>query len=264
MASEDLSPQQWHYTLELPVELIVPSPSKQKDFLRHPRCDSAEVEELHKAGQVLEDIAATLGVSKYIARKVVKALGLQPNRRAHISYLCHPVCEAKEVLRLRAEGLSFFRIGQRLGVSKPTVGKVFRALEAAAPELIAALPAFRPRRRKRVNYLAHPKCSAEEVVRLRLDNKTFADIASELGVSIATVRSVLSAIRASGSEVSRSVLLRGQRIHPPKVDYLHHPRCDAAKLLDLQSKGLTISQVMEELHVSSGLVYRVLRAIRKK
>jgi hypothetical protein len=105
MASEDLSPLRWHYTLELRVDVIVPSPSKNRDFLRHPRCNSAEVAELHAAGKMLEDIAEGQAVSKYIARKVVRALGLEPNRRAHVSYLCHPACSVRRfALPLRRHG----------------------------------------------------------------------------------------------------------------------------------------------------------------
>src|ERR1039457_6693190 len=125
MASEDLSPLQWHYTFELPLEFLVsapvPTPAHQMDYLHHSQCNSTEVAKLHGEGKTLKEICQTLGASKNVTRKVIEALGLELNRRAHVSYLRHPGCNAQEVLHLRAEGHTFYQIGRKLGVSKPLV-----------------------------------------------------------------------------------------------------------------------------------------------
>jgi DNA invertase Pin-like site-specific DNA recombinase len=104
MASPDLSPQPWHYTLEFPVDLIVPCAS------------------IHDK---------------------------RPRRQ--VQYLHHPKCNAEDVLRLRAQGFSLRKIAQKFGVSTVTVSRVFNALKAANPELVNALPAIKHARRKKVD-----------------------------------------------------------------------------------------------------------------
>jgi DNA invertase Pin-like site-specific DNA recombinase len=192
MPSDSRSGTRWHYgSFSIPFDVTVPALTKFHNFLAHPLCDASEVSRLIRDKKSVKEISQELRVSKFILRRVLKALNLRPTPKERVNYLAHPLCDASEVMRLRRQNKTLNEIAIDLGVSKPLVCCVFHALEAAAGVIYAPL---RRRRSRRVDYRKHPKCDATEVMRLKAEGRPLKEIATELKVSQLVVSRVFHAV----------------------------------------------------------------------
>lgn len=140
MPSETLSRHKWHYTFSIPIEIEVPAASRFQNFLKHPRCNAEEAAKLYVTGETREQIAQKMGIHKVTVAKVLHAAQVKMRRGPQVSYLNHPRCPVKTVLKMRRDGKTFEQISQILGVSKPLVIKVYHTIESSSPLLIDGLP----------------------------------------------------------------------------------------------------------------------------
>lgn len=101
-----------------------------------------------------------------------------PARTPQMDYLHHPQCDASKVADMIRTGKSAAEIGRALGVI------VLQSRQSDRVSGHAPNPL-------RVDYLNHPRCSAETAMQLRSAGHTFEEIGEHLGVSHELVRKVL-------------------------------------------------------------------------
>ena len=148
--------------------------------------------------------------------------------------------DSSKIARLTREGKTVPEIARQMEVSQHIIRRVLKALG-----LVRA-----PRRR--IDYRAHSRCDASEVVRLRAEDKSFAEIARDLTVSTWVVKQVFRAVAGNPAK----------RIRKRRVDYRAHPRCNAAEVSRLRAEGKSLDAIARQLGVSYIVVWKVFQAVR--
>jgi uncharacterized protein YerC len=174
-----------------------------------------------------------------------------PARTLKADYRNHPKCDPAVVTSMIEGGKSFSEIATSLGTSISVVRRVVRAL-GKKPN----------RRKKKVDYLNHPKCPVDQVKLLREQGQTPLDIAMALGVTRYTVSQVLRAIAlATGEPVKRGY--PSTRKCKKRRDYLNHRKCPADETARLRVAGFTKAEIARRFRVCLEVVTKVLQAVEK-
>jgi transposase len=110
---------------------------------------------------------------------------------------------------------------------------------------------------KRMDYLKHPVVSTDAVRTLRRENKTFVEIAQELGVTKQVVRRVVKALEASTGERLDGIPARARKNFPSRLNYLQHPRAQSEDVAKLLAEGKSIEHIATSLSLSQGTIRKI-------
>lgn len=171
-----------------------------------------------------------------------------PARTRCRDYVNTSTYKAEEIRRLIELGYTMAGISRELNMSKYIVKQVLQTL------------GLRPQP-KPLNYLQHPKVSPADVRALRQQNKTFPEIAHELGVQRQVIRKVVKAIEASTGERLDKIPPRARMHFPSRVNYLKHPHVQSEIVAKLLGEGKSLKYIADSVSLSQGTIRKVVNAL---
>ncbi len=155
-------------------------------------------------------------------------------------------CDPTKLANLIAAEASVAEIAETQQTTKYLVRRALRALN------------LKPMPKPKVDYLKHRRCSADDVVRLRKQRNSCAEIGTELGVSKLLIEKILKAVaKAKGQKFERF----HRSSYTKRTDYLSHPRCPVDEVTRLRKAGIGLDEIAKHFNVTFPTLLKVIRAI---